>query len=43
VNGAAQQQNINDYQMARMNTAPHEIYTYLVGSEDWNQPFGGGG
>ncbi|MGA7323968.1 MAG: hypothetical protein WBX25_05695 [Rhodomicrobium sp.] len=42
-NGAAQQQNFNDYQMERMNTSPHTINTYLVGGEDWNQPLGGVG
>jgi isoquinoline 1-oxidoreductase subunit beta len=42
-NGAAQQQNFNDYQMVRMNTSPREIRTYLVGGQDWGQPLGGVG
>ncbi len=42
-NGAAQQHNFDDYQMARMDTSPREINTYLVGGEDWSQPLGGVG
>ncbi len=42
-NGAAQQQNFNNYEMARMNTSPRVINTYLVGGEDWSQPLGGVG
>jgi isoquinoline 1-oxidoreductase beta subunit len=42
-NGAAQQQNFTDYQMAAMDTSPREINTYLVDGVNWNQPLGGVG
>jgi isoquinoline 1-oxidoreductase subunit beta len=42
-NGAAQEQNFDSYQMVRMDTAPREIHTHLVGGQDWNQPLGGVG
>jgi isoquinoline 1-oxidoreductase subunit beta len=42
-NGVAQEQNFDTYQMVRMDTAPGEIHTHLVGGQDWNQPLGGVG
>ena len=42
-NGAAQQQNFTDYQMATMDTSPREIHTYLVDGVSWDQPLGGVG
>ena len=41
--GAAQEKNFDSYQMVRMDTAPREIHTHLVGGQDWNQPLGGVG
>jgi hypothetical protein len=41
--GAAQEKNFDSYQMVRMDTAPREIHTHLIGGQDWSQPLGGVG
>jgi isoquinoline 1-oxidoreductase subunit beta len=40
--GAVQQSNFHDYQVARMNVAPRDIRVHLIGS-DFNAPLGGVG
>ena len=40
--GAVQQSNFHDYQVARINVAPRDIHVHLIGS-DFNVPLGGVG
>lgn len=42
-NGRAQQDNLHQYRVMRMNEAPHEIRLHLIPMTDWTMPLGGVG